>query len=120
MCSSDLQVGAQFGLDRLRAAAGSIKAEGPFERMAIRRLIEDLMGEQFDLTSAIMGFAGNEQAADTVRSAQGAVTSWSALRIDKVKKAQDSIAQIEAASGPWTFAKLTLANSAVREVLTKA
>jgi glutamate dehydrogenase len=114
------QVGAQFGLDRLRAAAGSIKAEGPFERMAIRRLIEDLMGEQSELTAAIMGFAGNEQAADTGRSAQAAVASWSALRIDKVKKAQDSIAQIEAASGPWTFAKLTLANSALREVITKA
>lgn len=113
------QVGAQFGLDRLRAAAGSIKAEGPFERMAIRRLIEDLMGEQSELTAAIMGFAGNEQAADSGRSAQAAVASWSALRIDKVKKAQDSIAQIEAASGPWTFAKLTLANSALREVLIK-
>jgi glutamate dehydrogenase len=113
------QVGAQFGLDRLRAAAGSVKAEGPFERLAIRRLIEDLLGEQYELSRAIMGFAGHEQAADTPRSAQSTVTSWSALRIDRVQKAQSSIAEIEAASGPWTFAKLTLANSALREVLTR-
>ena len=111
------QVGAQFGLDRLRAAAGSVKAEGPFERLAIRRLIEDLLGEQSDLTASIMGFAGHEQAAFTVRSAQATIASWSGLRIERVNKAMSSLAQIEAASGPWTFAKLTLANSALREVL---
>ena len=113
------QVGAQFGLDRLRAAAGSVKAEGPFERLAIRRLIEDLLGEQYELCGAIMGFAGHEQAADTLRSAQATVASWSALRIERVQKAQSSLAEIETASGPWTFAKLTLANSALREVLAR-
>jgi glutamate dehydrogenase len=66
-----------------------------------------------------MDFAGHEQAADTLRSAQATVASWSALRIERVQKAQSSLAQIEAASGPWTFAKLTLANSALREVLAK-
>jgi glutamate dehydrogenase len=113
------QVGAQFGLERLRAAAGSVKADGPFERLAIRRLIEDLVGEQFDLTAAIMGFAGHEQAADTARIAQATVASWSGLRTERVNKAKSSLSQIEAASGPWTFAKLTLANSALREVLTR-
>ena len=114
------QVGAQFGFDRLRAAAGSVKAEGPFERLAIRRLIEDLLGEQSELTASIMGFAGHEQAADVARSAEATVASWSGLRIERVQKAQASLAQIEAASGPWTFAKLTLANSALREVLARS
>ena len=47
------QVGAAFDFDRLRAAAGSIPSIDHFDRLAVRRMIEDLMNEQSTLTRAV-------------------------------------------------------------------
>src|SRR5690606_29955185 len=58
------QVGAYFGFDRLRVAAGAFTAGDSFERTAVRRLIEDLLEEQAALTHAVIAFSGGHQAAD--------------------------------------------------------
>ena len=47
------QVGAAFDFDRLRAAAGMVPSVDHFDRLAVRRLIEDLMSEQVMLTRAV-------------------------------------------------------------------
>jgi len=46
------RVGGVFGFDRIRAAAGSRAAGDPYERLAVRRLIEDLLAEQAALAGA--------------------------------------------------------------------
>jgi glutamate dehydrogenase len=109
-------VGEVFGFDRVRQAAGAYAVGDNFERMALRHLIENLLTQQSDLTRAIMAFAGGPQAGDDARSARDACTAWSALRFDKVAAARRTIDDIEASAGPWTFAKLTIANAAVREL----
>jgi glutamate dehydrogenase len=63
-----------------------------------------------------MSFAGAAQAGDSAEDAKDAVASWSALRPDRVQQAVRTIEEIEAAGGHWTFAKLTIASAALREL----
>ncbi|WP_374575074.1 NAD-glutamate dehydrogenase [Phenylobacterium sp.] len=110
------EVGAAFAFDRLRAAVGGYRAGDHFERTAVRRLVEDLLAEQTVLTKAVMDFAGNAQAGESAEAASAAVASWSALRREAVDAARRTVEEIEAAGGAWTFAKLTIANAALREL----
>ncbi|HTZ71927.1 MAG TPA: NAD-glutamate dehydrogenase [Acetobacteraceae bacterium] len=110
------QVGAAFAFDRLRFAAGSFIGGDTFERLAVRRLIEDMLGEQTEITRAVLRFAANEQAGESDEAAQAAIASWSALRNNRVRTAQTTIETIERAAGGWSFAKLTIANAALREL----
>ncbi|MDO9245579.1 MAG: NAD-glutamate dehydrogenase, partial [Phenylobacterium sp.] len=114
------QTGAVFAFDRLRAAAGGFTAGDAFERTAVRRLLEDLLAEQAVLTRSIMTFAASPQAGETPEAARKAIASWTALRRDAAEAAAKSIAEIEAAGGGWTFAKLTIANAALRELAASA
>ncbi len=110
------QTGAAFGFDRLRGAAGSFVGGDAFERLAVRRLIEDLLSEQTAITQAVLKFSANAQAGEDELSAKAAVTSWAALRMDRVRAAKRTVEDIENAGGGWTFAKLTIANAALREL----
>jgi len=112
--------GAAFAFDRLRAAAGEFRAGDIFERTALRRLIEDLLAEQAQLTRAIMTFAGGAQAGETNADAKNAVSAWAALRPDQARTATRTVEEIEAGGGAWTFAKLTIANAALRELAAEA
>jgi len=112
--------GQAFAFDRLRAAAGEFRAGDLFERTALRRLIEDLLAEQAQLTRAIMTFAGSAQAGSDPDHARDAVSSWAALRREQVQAATRTVDEIEAAGGSWTFAKLTIANAALRELAQEA
>jgi glutamate dehydrogenase len=110
------RVGGSFGFDKLRAAAGSRTGGDPYERLAVRRLIEDMLAEQASLTRAVMDFAGKAEAGEEAAPAKGAVSSWSALRPEAVRAAKRTLDEIEKAGGGWTFAKLTIANAALREL----
>ena len=108
--------GAAFAFDRVRQAAGAYAVGDNFERVALRRLIEDLLTQQAELTRALMSFAGSAQSGEDAAHAREAALSWAALRRDKADLARKTIAEIEASAGPWTFAKLTIANAALREL----
>ncbi|WP_411287177.1 NAD-glutamate dehydrogenase [Phenylobacterium sp.] len=112
--------GQAFAFDRLRAAAGEFAAGDSFERTALRRLLEDLLAEQASLTRAIMAFAGGAQAGEDAEHARDAVASWAALRRETAGVARRTVDEIEAGGGPWTFAKLTIANAALRELALEA
>jgi glutamate dehydrogenase len=112
------QTGAAFGFDRLRGAAGSFIGGDAFERLAVRRLIEDLLSEQTAITQAVLKFSASAQAGEDEVSAKAAVTSWAALRMDRVRSVKRTVEDIENAGGGWTFAKLTIANAALRELAT--
>ena len=114
-------VGAAIAFDRLRGAAGSLAGGGEtYERLAVRRLIEDLLREQLALTSAVIAFAGNAQAGADTAAAKASVQSWAALHRDQVKAARDTIEEIEASAGGWSFAKLTIVNAAIGALIEAA
>jgi len=108
-------VGETFGFDRLRAAAAGYAVGDSFERTALRRLIEELLAEQTTLTRAVMAVAEPRKVAEPA-AAQAAIAAWSAPRQDQVGAVARTLQEIEAAAGSWTFAKLTIANAALREL----
>jgi len=110
------QVGAAFDFDRLRVAAGSIPSGDHFDRLAVRRLIQDLMAEQQQLTRAVAK-ASAETAGASEETAETAVDAWIGARIGQVESLRASVDEIETSGTGWTFAKLTIANGAIREVL---
>ena len=110
------QVGKAFAFDRLRAAAGGFTAGDAFERTAVRRLVEDLLAEQAAVTRAVMAFAGSVQAGASEETANAAIAAWAALRREPSEAARKAVEEIEAAGGAWSFAKLTIANAALREL----
>ena len=108
-------VGEAFGFDRLRSAAAGYAVGDGFERTALRRLIEELLAEQASLARTVMAKAEARKSTEAA-GARAAVEAWSAPRRDQVEAAGRTLAEIEAAPGPWTFAKLTIANAALREL----
>jgi glutamate dehydrogenase len=110
------RTGEAFGFDRLRAAVGGYTAGDQFERTAVRRLVEDLLAEQTALTRTLMDFGASPQAAEDEAAARDTVSSWTALRAGPAAEAGRVLGEIEAAGGDWTFAKLTIANAALREL----
>jgi len=110
------RVGGHFGFDRLREAAAERSTGDIYERMATRRLIEDILAEQSALSAAVMAFAGQPAEGEDPAHAIGAVASWSGARVKAVRSARETLAEIEASPGGWTFAKLTIANAALREL----
>ncbi|MGH6971348.1 MAG: NAD-glutamate dehydrogenase domain-containing protein, partial [Caulobacteraceae bacterium] len=108
------RVGGDFGFDRLRAAAAARPAADAYERLALRRLIEDLLEEQAALAKAVMDHAGRASAALDDSAARAAVRGWSALHAAAVGAAKTTIGEIEKEGGGWSFAKLTIANAALR------
>ena len=113
------QVGAAFDFDRLRAAAGAVPSADHFDRLAVRRLIEDLMTEQMVLTRAVARSSDASVGASEA-SAEAAVDAWIGPRLATVEGVRSSVDEIETSGAGWTFAKLTIANAAIREIAAVA
>ena len=113
------QVGAAFDFDRLRAAAGHVPSADHFDRLAVRRLIEDLMAEQVLLTRAVAKGSKVSVGASEA-TAEAAVDAWIGPRLATVEGVRAAVDEIEASGSGWTFAKLTIANSAIREIASSA
>src|SRR5690606_18249915 len=105
-----------FGFDRLRAAAGERISGDPFERTAVRRLIEDLLAQQTAVTAKVMKMAGSPDVGASREAAHNAAKTWAGRRDDVVAAARDTLAEIEAGGDGWSFAKLTLGAAALREL----
>jgi glutamate dehydrogenase len=67
-----------------------------------------------------MAFAGGAQAGEDNAAAAKAVSAWAALRPELSRQATRTVEEIEAGGGGWTFAKLTIANAALRELAAEA
>jgi glutamate dehydrogenase len=108
------RVGGLFGFDKLRAAAAARGAADSFERLAVRRLVHDMHSEQGDLARSIMRFAG--PASEDPQKDLQAVAAWAGDHSVPVKAARRTLDEIERSGGPWSFAKLTIANAALRDL----
>jgi len=110
--------GGVFGFDRLRAAAAAIHPSDPYERQALRGLIVELIVEQLARAKAIVGPPEKDKGKGKARDladVDAALETWIAPRRAMVERARGVIADIESGGGGWTFAKLTIANAALKE-----
>jgi glutamate dehydrogenase len=111
------QLGEVCGFDRLRAAAGGLASGDYYERLAVRRLIEDLMSEQATLARAVAAASPLTVGANG-KAAREAVQAFVAPRAKAFDKVKKTIDEIEQSGQGWSFAKLTIANAALRELAT--
>jgi glutamate dehydrogenase len=100
-------VGALTGLDRLRALAGSIVTTDHWDRLALRRMNDDLFSAQRLL------------AADALKRAVGkpeaAAEGWAKERAPEIERALNFLAELEG-GGEASIAKLALANSQIQKL----
>lgn len=114
-------VGSLIGFDELRFAAGAIVAPDHWDRVATRRIIEDFMSEQAQITASLINFAksGDEKIISGLGSASrqwgdDVMKKWLALNSFEASKTQTAIKELKS-SGNWTFAKLSIANTQLKE-----
>ncbi|UDF03582.1 NAD-glutamate dehydrogenase [Asticcacaulis sp. AND118] len=101
-----LATGERFGFDRLRAGAGELYSSDPWDRMAIRRLIEDIYAEQKSVVAAVH------------REGKG-LDAWAEAQSAQVAPLQQVLGEIEGSGAGWSFAKLSIVNAALRQWVQK-
>jgi len=105
-------VGKAVGIDRLRGKAGRINAAEHWDRLAIRRIVDDLYAGQRALTAAALkdadGGIGRQAGVH-------AVACWRDSHRGTLARSTAFLAALDAA-GELSVAKLTLANSQIHEL----
>jgi len=107
------EMGALVGLPQLRANAAQLVPGEHFERLSVKRLIEDLFRQQRFLTMAAL-----RQAVDSGRkslSGVDAVDIWAQMHAGQVDRATALVQEMDS-HGAMTPAKLALAASQVRDL----
>ncbi len=112
-------VGAAFGIDRLRGAAANFVLEQHWDRLALRRTLEELYEDQRMLAEAVIRHAGAAPKSEDVAAPSVAVRTWMSANDARVTGVLATIAELEATGG-WTFAKTILAAAEVRGLSTAA
>jgi len=105
-------VGAEVGLDRLRGLALRIKGSEHWDRLAVRRIVDDLFAGQRALTADALAHIG---AQGTRGDGAEAVKAWAAARADALGRTRSFLTELER-TGDLSIAKLTLANSQIHEL----
>ncbi|MDE2462310.1 MAG: NAD-glutamate dehydrogenase, partial [Alphaproteobacteria bacterium] len=112
--SIDLVAGAYFatgeiiGLDRLRSLAGRINASEHWDRLAIRRIVDDLYVGQRALTAKVL--EDKERQEGDRAAGAAAAQAWADRHADALNRTRSFLAELER-TGDLSIAKLTLANS---------
>jgi glutamate dehydrogenase len=108
-------VGAEVGIDRLRSLAGRITATEHWDRLAIRRIVDDLYAGQRALTAEALDGAG---ATGNRGDGAAAVKAWAEKRGETLARVKSFLEMLERGGDP-SIARLTLANSQIRELATR-
>jgi glutamate dehydrogenase len=114
-------LGASTGLDEVRAAATMTTPPDHWDRVATRRLVEEFMSEQGALAasacnhSMAKGLSGSD-----AKWAKAVVDSWSALNKGELDRTRQAIGELKTSLGGWSFAKLAIANTQLKELAQSA
>ena len=103
--------GAHFGFDGLRAGAGDLASSDPWDRMATRRLIEDVLAEQKTVVKTMMTRMSPSESPAQI------IENWEAENKTLIEPLQQMMTDME--TGGWSFAKLTIVNALIREWAAK-
>jgi glutamate dehydrogenase len=110
--------GAAVGIDRLRGLAQRISGGEHWDRLAIRRINDDLFAGQRALASDALALLDKSKAAGGRAAGAEAVQAWVDAHADTVTRTKSFLAALEQ-SGDLSVAKLTLANSQIRELAAR-
>ena len=103
-------IGAAVGLDRLRGLAGQIAGHEHWDRLAVRRIMDDLFAGQRALAAEALMESGRDRTHLTRADGSDAAKRWADSHADALARTRSFLTELER-SGELTVAKLTLANS---------
>jgi len=101
-------IGLQCGLDSLREAALSLTLREHWDRLVIRRAVEDLYEDQRRLAEAASLVIGPPPKMAGAEWAENAARNWIGSLGPAAQRARAVFAELDA-QGPWSFAKIMLA-----------
>ncbi|MBI1263255.1 MAG: NAD-glutamate dehydrogenase [Alphaproteobacteria bacterium] len=115
-------VGARFRFDVLRGAGGQLSSSVHWDRVAMRRLIEDLYASQYAIAARVAAFAaeaGGGLAAGVESPdrdwASSLVDSWTSRHSAEVDRADRTLEEL-GLSGAWALSKVAIASTQLREL----
>jgi glutamate dehydrogenase len=108
-------VGAIVGLDRLRGLASRITAAEHWDRLAIRRIVDDLYAGQRALTAQALADFEGDKMDRTRADGSAAADAWALAHADMLARTKSFLEELER-TGDLSIAKLTLANSQIHEL----
>ena len=108
-------IGAIVGLDRLRGLAARITGGEHWDRLAIRRIVDDLFAGQRALTAQVLAGFENDKIDRTRADGSDAADAWAKDHADALERTRSFLDELER-SGDLSIAKLTLANSQIHEL----
>jgi len=109
-------VGAVLGLDRARAASEGLALPAHYDRMALRRVLED-----FDRDQRLLAQRAAQEVPEPKDAEEAAEVArrWLSAQGDRAQPALRVIAEFES-DGPWSLAKAALAAAEVRALAEQA
>jgi glutamate dehydrogenase len=111
-------VGAAVGIDRLRGLAQRITSPEHWDRLAVRRINDDLYAGQRALAADALEYLDMANPTGDRVDGANAVKAWSAAHAEAIARTKSFLEALEQ-SGELSVAKLTLANSQIRELAAR-
>ena len=109
-------LGAAIGLDRLRGLAARIAGNEHWDRLAVRRIVDDLYAGQRGLTAAVL--TTTEGSGGDRNKGAATVKAWIEAHADTLARTKSFLAELER-TGDLSISKLTLANSQIHELVER-
>ena len=103
------EIGARFGFDWLRRAAGRLPTDTAWDKLAVTATIDDLFGHQGLLTQRVLESAGNG-------SMEGVIDTWAISRKPLVARSEQLIAELQSTGAP-DFPMLAVANRQLKTMV---
>ncbi|MGE0827805.1 MAG: NAD-glutamate dehydrogenase [Hyphomonadaceae bacterium] len=103
-------IGGHFALDALVGAASGLALDQHWDRLALRRAVEDLFFCQSALTEAALSRMSAPPEAPDAIWAKASVEAWAAELDALVAPVRRTLNEL-GAQGPWTFAKIMIATA---------
>ena len=104
-------IGARFGFDWLRRAAGHLPSDSAWDKLAVTAIVDDLYGNQSELTTRIVDGLTDLSAGD------GAIENWAEGRRPLVVRSEQLLAELQASANP-DLAMLAVANRQLRSMVS--
>jgi glutamate dehydrogenase len=103
------RIGARFGFDWLRWAAGRISTDKTWNKLAVSAVVDDLFSQQAELTSRVL------TASETEAAAEAALDAWIEARRPQVARVEQLLTELKAGNEP-DLAMLAVANRALKSI----
>ncbi len=109
-------MGDRYRFDRLRAASSTLSSPEHWDRLAVRRLIEDFYAQQYAIVGMAMDMAERppRENEDAEAFVDDTLERFSKHYAEDAERFLDFLTEIEAGES-WTLSKLTIVVTALRE-----